>query len=1164
MKKFSNIVGYALATLMVILACTKEVALVTEVEFELVERHTAEGFVNQGLSTTVTVIPEAELEGYTYSFVYESLSGIGHFEDADGNRIESGTEFPFDPFTASLMYVGEQKGAHRVKVVGSDNFGFTEELELSYTLEDVPVVWTAASTISQIELGEAAPVTVTLQTQAASPIVNYEAALQFVSGSGSLTPSDVSGVTLDANYNTILPGVYQFSFVPDGLGSVEIVFLLRDENGQELKTSVEFEVVQNVPVISIDLGEHDALEMLLGSTRECPVTFNPANATDQDLAWVSSNPGVVSVDALGNITALIEGTATITATSTSNPNATATVEVTVVGTPRVPVTGITVSQEDPSVTGPIRQLIATVLPDNATDPSVTWASSNESIATVDANGLLTGVAAGSVVITAISVSDPEVSGSIVVNITGGPQPNGTDITAFSLPVQNSSVVDNVNHTVTINVADGTNLNVAPAILSISAGSSVTPGIGAVQDFNGPVTYTVTAGNGDQQVWTVNVTVSASAAKSIDSFSINGVAGTITGTAITMVLPAGTNLTSLSPVIAFTGASISPNSGVAQNFSGPVVYTVTAQDGSQIQYTVSVTTAASSAKSIDSFSINGVAGTITGTAITMVLPAGTNLASLSPVIAFTGASISPNSGVAQNFSGPVVYTVTAQDGSEIQYTVSVTTAASSAKSIDSFSINGVAGTITGTAITMVLPAGTNLASLSPVIAFTGASISPNSGVAQNFSGPVVYTVTAQDGSEIQYTVSVTTAASSTKTIDSFSINGIAGTITGTAIALSVPNGTNVSALVPSITFTGASLSPNSGVAQNFSAPVIYTVTAQDGSEAQYTVTVTVLPPTNQAPTAVASANVLTGSAPLTVNFTGDQSSDPDAGDTISYLWNYDDGGNSNVSANPSYTFGTPGTYNVTLTVTDNGTPQLNDTAQLTITVTAANQIPTAVITVENGILDGAPDTVFFNGNDSTDPDAGDTIVEYQWNFGDPGSGANNTAVETSPNTSHTFNTEGSYTVSLVVVDNRGGVSASVSTVVVIPSPNSPPNAVDDSRTLNAVDGNNTLSIPVIGNDTDPDNDPLTIQSFTQPSMGTVTQTPGTQTLLYDVGATILVATGTYTFEYTVIDGNGGSDTATVTVTVTQTCPAGQQLCFDGDEIRCVDNIDGDGNPILCPN
>jgi PKD repeat protein/fibronectin type 3 domain-containing protein len=73
--------------------------------------------------------------------------------------------------------------------------------------------------------------------------------------------------------------------------------------------------------------------------------------------------------------------------------------------------------------------------------------------------------------------------------------------------------------------------------------------------------------------------------------------------------------------------------------------------------------------------------------------------------------------------------------------------------------------------------------------------------------------------------------------------------------------------------------------------------------------------NQAPIALVDWDVGGGEAPLTVNFFGDASYDPD-GDAITFLWNFGDG-NTSTESNPTHTFTTPGDYTVTLTVTDDG-------------------------------------------------------------------------------------------------------------------------------------------------------------------------------------------------------------------------------------------------------
>ncbi|MCX7861837.1 MAG: DUF5018 domain-containing protein [Bacteroidales bacterium] len=239
---------------------------------------------------------------------------------------------------------------------------------------------------------------------------------------------------------------------------------------------------------------------------------------------------------------------------------------------------------------------------------------------------------------------------------------------------------------------------------------------------------------------------------------------------------------------------------------------------------------------------------------VVMPFGTDVTDLVPNITVSpGASINPPSGSSQNFTNPVVYTVTAQDGiTTKQWTVTVSTQLNNEAEILSFTIPGqVSSNIMSgqSAVYVTMPYGTNVTNLIPNITISaGATITPASGTAQNFTNPVLYTVTAQDGITTKvWTVTVTVLPNHEAEITSFTIPGqISSTINSTNATVSVvmPIGTDPSNLTPTITVSaGASISPASGVPQNFSSPVQYTVTAQNGTTTKvWTVTVTVLQPT----------------------------------------------------------------------------------------------------------------------------------------------------------------------------------------------------------------------------------------------------------------------------------------------------------------------------------
>ena len=129
-----------------------------------------------------------------------------------------------------------------------------------------------------------------------------------------------------------------------------------------------------------------------------------------ECTFASSDPAVLGVDATGRFTALAEGSAYITVTYGTLNATTETITVSAVEP-----TDIVINEDEGETIdlyeGEIFQLTATVLPDNATDKTVTWESSNTVVATVDANGLVTAVSgtkSGRLVrITAKTVNDIE-------------------------------------------------------------------------------------------------------------------------------------------------------------------------------------------------------------------------------------------------------------------------------------------------------------------------------------------------------------------------------------------------------------------------------------------------------------------------------------------------------------------------------------------------------------------------------------------------------------------------------------------------------------------------------------------------------------------------------------------------------------------------------------
>lgn len=151
-----------------------------------------------------------------------------------------------------------------------------------------------------------------------------------------------------------------------------------------------------VPVESVAL-DNSELSIPAGSTTKLTATVNPDNADNPQVSWTSSNEGIAKVASDGVVTAVAEGTAIITATA-DGKSATCTVTVTHVD---IPVESVSLNKTSITLNaGESETLIATVLPTNADDKTVTWTSSNESVATVSADGVVKAIAPGKAVITA--------------------------------------------------------------------------------------------------------------------------------------------------------------------------------------------------------------------------------------------------------------------------------------------------------------------------------------------------------------------------------------------------------------------------------------------------------------------------------------------------------------------------------------------------------------------------------------------------------------------------------------------------------------------------------------------------------------------------------------------------------------------------------------------
>ena len=268
-----------------------------------------------------------------------------------------------------------------------------------------------------------------------------------------------------------------------GLGSAVITVTTVDGNKTATCTVTVIRLVESV---SLDKTTHT---MDINTKYTLVATVLPADATNKQVTWTSSNSDVVTVNN-GEVTAVGKGSAVITVTTVDgNKTATCTIRV------LVPVTGVTLDKEEATLeTNKTLELVATVLPTNATNKEVVWTTSDKLVATVE-NGVVKGIAPGEAVITVTTVDgefEAECLVTVIQRVNEVKLPTSLTLVEGSNPSKLTATVLPANATNKAVTWDSSNKQVA----TVDAEGNVTPvGLGStvitVTTVDGGLTATCT-------------------------------------------------------------------------------------------------------------------------------------------------------------------------------------------------------------------------------------------------------------------------------------------------------------------------------------------------------------------------------------------------------------------------------------------------------------------------------------------------------------------------------------------------------------------------------------------------------------------------------------------------------------------------------------------------
>lgn len=252
-------------------------------------------------------------------------------------------------------------------------------------------------------------------------------------------------------------------------------------------------------------------------------------------------------------------------------------------------------------------LIYTISPSSATNTTVSWRSSDETVASVNKDGIVTAIAKGKAAITVIT-QDGDKRAHCNITVIDGTKNEACNIISF----KDGSINWVINgNQITYNYEKGSDVSAITPIITISPKSKISPSSGDVQNFtNGNIVkYTVTAENGTTREYFASAIVLGqtpilSKESEIISFKDGSKEWNFDGFLIQTEYPFGTDISAIAPTITISAkATISPASDVPQNFNNWVYYVVTAEDGITTKNYQAKATIASKV-SVESVTFNG--------------------------------------------------------------------------------------------------------------------------------------------------------------------------------------------------------------------------------------------------------------------------------------------------------------------------------------------------------------------------------------------------------------------------------------------------------------------------------------------------------------------------------------------------------------------------------
>ena len=321
--------------------------------------------------------------------------------------------------------------------------GFDGEVTIAAIARDITGLHMDSHTITlSNQIKEATAITITSAGDATT-ITTDNGTLQLTA---AITPEDATDQSVVWEVDDDTKATISESGLLTALGNGTVLVKVTANGGTDVTNT--FQVVISGQIIDVEsvaissAGDATTISTDDG-TLQLTATVSPENATDKTVSWSVDDESKATISNTGLLTALDNGSVVVTATANGGVDIKSTFNVTISGQ-IILVNSIVISSAGDAtsvMSGEQLQLSALVGPENATDKSISWSSEDELVATVNAEGLVTGISGGTIMITATANDASGKTGtfSITVNqtvVASVGSDSSTDVIIYPVPVNN--------------------------------------------------------------------------------------------------------------------------------------------------------------------------------------------------------------------------------------------------------------------------------------------------------------------------------------------------------------------------------------------------------------------------------------------------------------------------------------------------------------------------------------------------------------------------------------------------------------------------------------------------------------------------------------------------------------------------------------------------------